>query len=790
MKRLILFIMSLVLLSSFTFAVVDDAEYYYSFDSSSLIGGLPKDLTLNKQPLNKTGATSGVTGILNEAFQFDGNDYLEYDKLGNEDTERTYSFWINSGTNTDTARFFQQGNEIEARCSSSACNNFYIKSNDLAVTTTGTYANSNWYHIVATVKANNLTVFVNGQKDGEDLVGTPATDSSTTLYIGSEDGTKRYFIGKIDELAYYDNIKEASSIKSLWNNGNGYNPYGTSGFENISISYNSTISEEINNEFSLLFTDYNLTNDSNATLIYNNQEYPGIINYQNSSYVEFKVNINSPLSENQSDVRQFYWNYTIQNATGNILNNQTNLLFQAVNWNLTRTPRLNITARNYTGKIVNNFSVWVDGVKLADRKNGYYFLNNKSCNTCNIGITSVGHSYLNQTANFTKGVLKPLPFLEIGIDNCSVFNVHAINFSIKDEETGDLIFGDTTGFFNVYYGGKSIYNVSLDWKDTTSPSICIPNVNSTYNLYGQVEYTNSSDDYETRYYYFENLEINGITNEIDLFLLNESTSTDVVFTVLDENDDPIKGVLIKILKYDVGTNTSETVNIIQTDSDGNAVGNLILSTQFYRFILEYNGEAIFSSDPTKITVPSKTFRVTLTTDYFDDYTDIKDMMGYITFTNATKIFDFVFSDNTNNVNRACLTIERNTINGKSMVNETCVSSSAGTISLKINEDVLKNSYLATGVVYIDNERYVLAVESVSYNELYKKFGIEGIMMTFIIVLTLTMIGVSSGSPVISVLLFILGFIGSIIMGVFFMNWVPLVVYVILGGVVLYRVSRN
>ena len=63
-------------------------------------------------------------------------------------------------------------------------------------------------------------------------------------------------------------------------------------------------------------------------------------------------------------------------------------------------------------------------------------------------------------------------------------------------------------------------------------------------------------------------------------------------------------------------------------------------------------------------------------------------------------------------------------------------------------------------------------------------------MVFLLVLTFAMIGVSSTSPQVAVFLMMIGFIGSVAMKLFGLGWTPLIVFIILGGVVLYRISRQ
>jgi hypothetical protein len=262
----------------------------------------------------------------------------------------------------------------------------------------------------------------------------------------------------------------------------------------------------------------------------------------------------------------------------------------------------------------------------------------------------------------------------------------------------------------------------------------------------------------------------------------------VKFTVLDENDDELNGTIIKIMEYDLTTDTSKTTEIIRTDSNGEAWGNIILTTQWYKFILEINGAVVFESDPTIITTTAKTFRVTLGSDYFDDYGTVHDTTGGVTFTNSTLTFSYTFSDSTGNVNTGCLKLVRRTLNGDTQINSSCVTSSAGAINLIIQETLGSNTYIGTGYVTIGSNEYIIDTESVSFDYGYKTYGTEGIFMAMLLIILFVMVGVSSGSPSASIVLMLVGLVGTVLMTIFYLSWTALVAFIILGGITLYKVS--
>jgi hypothetical protein len=80
-KKLLLLGLVFLLLISSAFATLNDAEIYYSFDDADLTGSNPNDLSGNGNNGVTFGGTtvptSGETGILEQAFSYDGTgDYM------------------------------------------------------------------------------------------------------------------------------------------------------------------------------------------------------------------------------------------------------------------------------------------------------------------------------------------------------------------------------------------------------------------------------------------------------------------------------------------------------------------------------------------------------------------------------------------------------------------------------------------------------------------------------------------------------------------------------------------
>jgi len=373
--------------------------------------------------------------------------------------------------------------------------------------------------------------------------------------------------------------------------------------------------------------------------------------------------------------------------------------------------------------------------------------------------------------------------LNIGIDNCSTYTTQALNYSIRNESDNSLFSGDVDAAFRVWVNNANSYKAfNLSWHSGETFGVCINPSGLNVSYYTQLEYVANG---QTKTYYINDANLDNVTNFIDLYIADGTTQ--VTFTVIDENDNIVEGAFINVLSYDLGTDSFKTTEIIETDSNGKAVASIILNTQFYKFLITLNDEVVLSTSPTKITSTTQTFQILLGTDYLSTFTTFNNVACSMSFDNASKGFSYTFIDSTSTAVSACLEIVRSTLNSETVINSSCIDSAAGTINMFINEDTQDYTYYARGLVDIDGNEFICADRSVSFEDTYKKFGTEGIMGTFLLVVALVAIGL--WSPIVAALLATVALIISWFLGFFFLTPGVLIVYVILSIVFMMRINK-
>tara|TARA_R100000656_G_scaffold114808_1_gene87301 strand:+ start:8210 stop:11410 length:3201 start_codon:yes stop_codon:yes gene_type:complete len=387
----------------------------------------------------------------------------------------------------------------------------------------------------------------------------------------------------------------------------------------------------------------------------------------------------------------------------------------------------------------------------------------------------------------TQEVLLPI------LERCNGYSVQALNFTLKNEWNDSIVAGELQGYFKTWVSDiNDFVEFNLTWG--TPPAlretfaVCIFPSFATYTTYAQFQY--GAPGFAYKNYYFPNTTINNDTKYIDL-LLNPNT-TQIQFLVVDTDDDPLENAYIKVLSYDIGSNSYKISEILKTDSDGIAYGQLVKSTgdlsHWYQFIIEYDYIVRLTTEPTKITEDTRTFRLSLVDTYFDQLSAKNSLFHNLSYNEGTGNFNFIFDDPSGTANIYCLKVEKKFVNSQALINKTCTTASSGVMLMPSPSNPTNSSIVASTFVVLSGSTFVLDVLDTGGSQIFKKFKKTGIFVTFL--LTLTLVSVGIWNPAIAVIMTIFAVVVSIIMNIFYLQWPMALVLIILGIMTIYRINRK
>lgn len=385
-------------------------------------------------------------------------------------------------------------------------------------------------------------------------------------------------------------------------------------------------------------------------------------------------------------------------------------------------------------------------------------LNGSSINTYSVNVTQIGNtttSFLNTT---TTGIAS------FNIPSNRTYNVSIIaqNYT-TDARTISLNYSDYSHNFVLYatrYINISFINDTTGKQPLTGVNVTTSFISeqssfqkSNSSGYQYVELMipetyfirSSATGYENSYYYVTITQ--NSTENITLYMYPSAQYSTITASVIDSTAKDAEGVYIKVLKYDVSTNSYVLREIVKTDSQGDATFSAELNNEFYKFILERPfGSVIFESTPGAITSTSVNFVIPSGTVDSDFFNTIFDAQCGISFNNDTNNFRFTYSDGTNSVSQGCLEADRIYTNRSTLFNSTCLNSNTG--SLLVGIDPVNGSYYrATGYIIIGGDRYFCGSAIADFSQ-DGTIGQMGIFIVFL--LTIVIVFILRSNPIASV----------------------------------------
>lgn len=676
-----------------------------------------------------TNSSSGATNIQNGY-------YNAVDLLPNENV----SFSADSGSSWATDTTKDMVHSIYAIFGSVATLDY--PSNNYVSSTTGVLFNTT-IQVAGGATITNASLYIDGAlNETKILTGTQNTTTFTkTLSDGQHNWTVRGCDS--DGACGWASNNYTLTIDSTKPTINVIFPKGTiSGLTNgQNVSLNYSISD---------------TNINTCWYVYNNVNY-SLDCSKNSTFV-YSSGVNS---------LTLYANDT----AGNMESNTTNWILQSLFNNIVyNTASYELSNENFLANLTFGAGytgsygyLYYQGVPylstLSTSGTNTYFSNNIQIPLTNgSSNNSFYYSiiYTNGTDNFNiNSSLYNQTINPIYLIACNgTYNQVALNFTIKEEATFYLLNSSLSASFNYWSNSSTgiITKNSLYQNLTSNYSnyqFCIFPQFAFLKLSGVVEY--SKTGYDPRTYWFNNADVNNITQNINLYLAATNATDIMTFNVIDERDNNIVGAYIYLQRWDIGTGNFYTVDIAQTDNNGRAVMNMRLNDAYYRQVVVYNDKVYLTTVPAIETSTSKILRIYLTV--VNPYQYFQNVAYNLSFNNNTNYFTLTYTDTTGGVAQGCLYIYKNSVYNSTRLWYDCINTASGSISYYINTSVYGNgTYIAQAITTLisnySSVTQVLDTLSVNLggNTAWKTIGSGGKVASVIGIGTGAMIGVAAGNP--------------------------------------------
>lgn len=371
---------------------------------------------------------------------------------------------------------------------------------------------------------------------------------------------------------------------------------------------------------------------------------------------------------------------------------------------------------NFTINILNGSSL----IQTGTTTNGNITFNLTTGNY-STNITAAGY------VNNETGLIQ---FTHSGSYTYNLLAANSLYLFFYDEVT-DLLVNTTTVTATVL-GPSSGNNYS-----TTTGSIFI----SGFDV-GEYEIRYTAPSYRTRSYFTDIAD--NTTQTIDLYMIQNTTSSLIIFTIVDEKGVPIDNATLRAQRYFIDDNAYLIVNMERSDGNGEAGMYLVPNDVYYQFVLVREGSTLGTFGPQRLFSSNIVIAANLLENPTASWNVIhQDLTGSLDWNNATNNVTYTWSDASGNVVRACLEITERTALRDTVRNLSCASGASGTILIDPNGYLQNNTYIAKG--YIDTNTtfsqwpHLIIYKTIGSN--FARFGLSGLFISIFLIGTAFFIGI-------------------------------------------------
>lgn len=765
-------------------ALGDDLRSYYELDETS--GPVVDAITSTANDGINSGASRGVSGIINNAFDFEDSEsdlVTLPNSFGTFDNhEFTINFWFNAETiGGDAAPISFQG-ERDINLAFNTPTTFRWEINGAGGLVIPSLNTGTWYMVTIRANSTGRSIWVNGTLNQTNSITTVANPLSETNFLGN--GTGGFYDGLLDEIGIWNRSLNDAEISDLYNSGNGLVPLTLSVnlltpsvtatadplLFNASIQplqtdlinatlylWNSTgnLINQTTNEVigsTLNYSAWNILNHPVGSFLWNvlavGNDSSGLVENwatTNNSY-DYGYAFNSefhqePIPEGSNS--EFTLNLTLAQ---NLLSSVGVLIYNGTSYTATRTE-------------INNESIFTVS-PTAPALNSNSNISFRWELTLNDGTRSVVFNITNSTQEV----------FNMQIDTCDSFTNEILNFTVVDEEfQTDLINASIEAAINIYSTDRStlVFNVS-NFTSGNQLSICLSDdiVNgSGYSLDSVIQYT--GDDHAIEYYNIINYSLNStaLIQNIDLFSLNLSDSTEFQFSFLGEDFLPVGGALVFLERQYIAENLFKVVELPLTDSTGKTILHMVRNDIVYNIRVVKDGVLLGSFENIvafcqDFTIGNCQISLTATSSSLDDF-NYNAQIGVVysnpSYNSATNVVSFDFTSLDGTVKNIFFNVTRNDVFGNRTICSDSAVAASGTLGCSLDPSITETLLIVS--IAIDDQ--VFSITHIDIDE--SDYGPIGYIAWFIITLVLIFgMGESKNGVLIAMLL---SYIGAIFLGI-------------------------
>jgi hypothetical protein len=456
-------------------------------------------------------------------------------------------------------------------------------------------------------------------------------------------GATRYsFSGNIDEVTFWNRRLTDDQISFLYEYDLNLSYDFVGFFPTTNIKENTTLPvklRKVDTSASCNFSVNSVHKESmsglvNGTYFFNYTLDMGIIGYNNLSvYCEDATKteiINKTIFVDNTVPVISAFNYTNLGGDSVLLNNTAFSIQKNISFNIFT----NDTGKDYTLSIniqsPTNTTFFSDVVSNIE---GYYEYNN----SFDLDGELSGNYIMNVTLTDSANNI----YFQQAFFNYSYAAVNVGIFAIRSSATNELLVGTnmTVQYIGEEYqeqkttvNGYAYFNISFDTPTDLATINVFQTTGSDYSIVTK----------QTTIY-------NGIDNNITIYVTNTTENSKLInFKIMDETKMNLAGAILRILKREPLDNSYIPLTDVTVNPSGEASVRLMLDTEFYKFVVEYEGVNVYVSGfPVSINENTDTITLECVVEepystYFSYFLGLQPVLSFYRTGNETGYYELVY----------------------------------------------------------------------------------------------------------------------------------------------------
>jgi len=362
----------------------------------------------------------------------------------------------------------------------------------------------------------------------------------------------------------------------------------------------------------------------------------------------------------------------------------------------------------------------------------------------------------------------------------------ALTYNFQDEQNSSIVNSTVDYIFRYGITNNTARTTAGTFNDIVDFNVCINStVWNNYSIgYGETQYeaTGYSD---RRYYTFSGNRLTNVTINNTLYSLISGSSTSFLFTIQKSDLSVYDNVYLTLNRWYPEEDTYRVVEMSKTDDEGQTVMKVEIEDVDYRVGVYYpNGTLIYLAAPFRLVCIAAPCSYTLTVpdDAGDSFTNWKNLQVSLNFNTTTNIFDLTYNDPSQDTDTFNMSVFKDT--GRSNLLICTDSAESYTGVLTCNVSGYTGTLRAVGFRTASPQTSVISKIVVVGSTALGK--VPALFITMLVMIFLVSVGIVS--PILTVILAVLGFIPALALGI--MPLPILFIVAAMGFIVIHFIKRS